>query len=72
MYQKDLLKDLSGPHLTKCGWYLDCPKDYTSSFEVSLCESLELGFIKKAIETRMSQGPQKKRIPLKKRLKKTL
>ncbi len=48
MYQKDLLEDWFGIHLRDCGWYLDYPMDYTSSFEVSLCESLELGFTKKA------------------------
>ncbi len=46
MYKKDLLKDWFGPHLTKCGWYLDCPKDCTPFSEVSLRESFEPRFTK--------------------------
>ncbi len=69
MYRKDLLKDWSSAHLTKCEWYFDYLKDYTPSFEVSLCESFELGFTKKAIETPMSQGPKKSRDATKKKSK---
>jgi hypothetical protein len=69
MYQKDLLKDWSGPHFIECGWYLDCCMDHTSSFEVSPCESLELGFTKKAIETCMSQSPKKSKDTTKKKAK---
>jgi len=69
MYQKDLLKDWFSPHLTESGWYLDCPKDYTCSFEVSLCESFELGFTEKIIETHMSQGPKKSKDTTKKKVK---
>ncbi len=69
MYQKDLLKDWSSPHLTECGWYLDCCMNHTSSFEVSPCESLEPGFTEKAIETHMSQGPKNSKDTTKKKVK---
>jgi hypothetical protein len=72
MYQKDLLKDWSCHHLKKCGWYLDCPMGYASSFEVSLCESLELGFTEKVIENCMSQAPKKSKDTTKKKAKENL
>jgi hypothetical protein len=52
-----------------CGWYLDCIIDYTSSFEVSLCESFELGFTEKVIEIRMSQGHKQSKDTTKKKAK---
>jgi hypothetical protein len=67
MYQKDLFKDWSTLHFIKCKWYLDCPKDYIPSFEVSLCENFEPRFIEKYIETHVSQGPKKSKDATKKK-----
>ncbi len=72
MYRKDLLKDWSCPHLTKCGWYLDCPKDGTSSLEVSLCESFELGFTRRLQRPLCLKVPKNQGMPLRRKVRRNL
>jgi hypothetical protein len=61
MYKKDFLKEWFGLHLTECSWYLDYSKDCTPFLEVSLCESFELGFKDKTLETHVYEGPKRSR-----------
>jgi hypothetical protein len=35
MYKRDLICDWSSFHVTKCGWYLDYPKDSTHASKVA-------------------------------------
>jgi hypothetical protein len=70
MYKKDLLKEWSSLHFIECSRYLDYLKDCTPSLKVSLHESFEPRFTKKALETHVFQGPKRSRDSTKKKGKK--
>jgi hypothetical protein len=54
MYRKGLLKDWSLDHLEDYGWYIECPRDCTPPFEVTLKENHEPSFQKKLASSRGS------------------
>lgn len=62
MYLKDLFKDWNSFHLVNYGWYLNCPKDNTTTSKFSLCEKNEQGFqevLQFSISTQMQEGKNK-------------
>jgi hypothetical protein len=61
MFRKKIVKDWGSSHLLYCGWYLDCPLDYTPSSKKTKQEKFDLGYLEKLVSSQANKEDINKR-----------